>query len=139
MRLRIIMKSENWLKVSNINLIKGRTKNFWVEIRNKKTYYDILIGKKGKKAHIHYGINPDFTLTFLQDRNMVQNIRQKLITEKGEVIEVEDKIFPNMSEELTLSYKGICRGDGKMRYFNLTEIRLIEKEKSHEINNKEEN
>ena len=120
-------KKESWLKVRNINLIKGRTPNFWVEIRNKKIYYDVLIGKKGKEAHIHYGINPDFTLTFLEDRDMVKKIKQELIKSDGEVISVEDKIFPSMKEELTLSYKGIYRGDGKMRYLNLTEIRLIEK------------
>ena len=119
-------KEDTWLKVRNINKIEGRTKNFWVKIKNKKTYYDVLIGKKDKEAHIHYGINSDLTITFLEDRKGVQNIRHELIKPDGEVIEMEDKTFSGMTKELTLSYKGICRGDGEKIYIDLTELRLIE-------------
>ena len=98
-----------------------------MKIRNKKTYYDILIGKKGKEAHIHYGINPDLTITFLEDRKGVQNIKHELIKPEGEIITMEDKTFSGMTEELTLSYKGICRGDGEKIYLDLTELRLVEK------------
>lgn len=120
-------KENTWLKVRNINWPEGRTKNFWVKIKNKKTYYDVLIGKKGKEAHIHYGINPDLTITFLEDRKGVQNIKHELIKPEGEIITMEDKTFSGMTKELTLSYKGICRGNGKKIYLDLTELRLIEK------------
>ena len=129
------LKEDTWLKVSNINKIEGRTKNFWIKIKNKKTYYDILIGKKGKEAHIHYGINPDLTITFLEDRKGVQNIRHELIEQNGDMILMEDKTFSGITKELTLSYKGICRGDGKMRYLNLTELRLTESPESDKREN----
>jgi len=131
-------KEDTWLKVRNINKIEGRTKNFWVKIKNKKTYYDVLIGKKDKKAHIHYGINPDFTITFLEDRKGVQNIKHELIKPDGEIISMEDKTFSGIKKELILSYKGICRGDGKKRYLDLTELRLVERIKSPESDKKEE-
>lgn len=124
---------DTWLKVRNINKIEGRTKNFWVNIKNKKTYYDILIGRKGKEAHIHYGINPDLTIHFLEDRKGVQNIKHELIKPDGKVILMEDKTFSGMSKELTLSYNGICRGDGKKVYLDLTELRLIESPESDKI------
>ncbi|MBI5803211.1 hypothetical protein HY448_00815 [Candidatus Pacearchaeota archaeon] len=123
-------KENTWLKVRNINKIEGRTKNFWVKIKNKKTHYDVLIGKKGKEAHIHYGINPNLTITFLEDRKGVQNIKHELIKPDGEAISMEDKTFSGMTKELTLSYKGICRGNGEKIYLGLTELRLIESPES---------
>jgi hypothetical protein len=120
------IKEDNWLKVHNNSKIEGRSKNFWMEIKNKGTYYDVLIGRKDKKEHIHYGINPDLTITFLEDRTGVQNIRHELIHQNGEVKVMEDKTFPNMSKEMNLSYKRICRSDGKNVYLYLTEIKLTE-------------
>ncbi len=129
------IKEDTWLKVRNINKIEGRTKNFWVKINNKGIYYDVLIGRKCKEAHIHYGINPDLTITFLEDRKGIQNIKHELIDQNGEVKVMEDKTFPDMTKELNLSYKGICRGDGEKIYLDLTEIRLTE---SPESDKKEE-
>ena len=119
-------KEDTWLKVRNINKIEGRTKNFWVKIKNKKTYCDVLIGKKGREARIHYGINPDLTITFLEDRKGVQNIKHELIKPGGETIVMEDKTFSGMTKELTLSYKGTCRRDGEKIYLDLIEFRLTE-------------
>ena len=73
----------------------------------------------------------------MEDRKGVQNIKHELIKPDGKVILMEDKTFTGMSKELTLSYKGICIGDGKKVYLDLTELRLIESpesDKKQEIN-----
>ena len=64
-------------------------------------------GKKDKSPHIHYGINPDLTITFLEDRNMVRNIKREAIKSDGKIIVIENKTFLGEQEELIFSYESI--------------------------------
>ena len=97
----MIKKNVNiWLKKTNKNVINGRTKNYWIKIRRKsdKGYFDILIGKKGEQAHIHYGLKPDCGYKFLEDRGKVKRVIREKINKSQEKKLIDERVFNQKGE-----------------------------------------
>jgi len=95
------MKEINlWFKRKNKNTIEGRTTNYWIKVRRKAKhgYFDVLIGKKGEKAHIHYGLNPDYTYRFLEDRGKVKRVKREKIDQKGKNTLIDEQTFNKKGE-----------------------------------------
>ena len=86
-----------WLK-KKVNSIEGRTTNYWIKIRRKSGYFDILIGKQGEDPHIHYGLNPDHTYKFLQHRGKVKGVKTEILKQDGNRELVDERIFSKLGE-----------------------------------------
>jgi len=119
--------------------MKVKSENFWVQIQIKidnkhGEYLDILMGKKGRKAHIHQGIKADETILFFEHRNLVNSVKRKMENiETGEVIE-KSKIFIKPDENLEMArLKLVKRHDPKTQTIYLEEIHLIEIKKKNII------
>ena len=71
MKDEIVPVEKLWTK-QVVKEVKNNT--HWAKVRTKKdpktgeTYFDVLIGLKGKEAHAHIGINLNQTLRFQQYR-----------------------------------------------------------------------
>lgn len=65
----------------------------WAKLRTKKdlktgeTYFDVLIGLKGKKAHAHIGFNLNNTLRFQQYRKITHSIERTVESQKHGFLE----------------------------------------------------
>ena len=61
-------------------------------------FCDVLIGKKGEEAHIHFGLNTDTSHKFVQDRGKVKNIIRERIMLNGEKVLIELSKSKNSSK-----------------------------------------
>ena len=87
-----------WIRRVKKSLIEGRTTNYWIKIRRKATHFDVLIGKKGEKAHIHFGLNPDHTYKFIADRGKVKGTKSEILKQDGSRELIAEKIFNKKGE-----------------------------------------
>jgi hypothetical protein len=73
-----------WIKPSTSLHIKNN--DSWAELKIKDSdgeqFFDILLGKKGKKAHMHMGINLDQSLRFHQGRGITDTLRRQVHSKK---------------------------------------------------------
>jgi hypothetical protein len=66
---------------------------YWAKLRVKRDerrgedYFDILIGKNGKDAHVHLGITLDQKLLFKECRGLVHKIGRKLESRQQGLLE----------------------------------------------------
>jgi hypothetical protein len=127
-------KAEIYLKRVNKNVVRGRTKNYWIEVRKKKDYFDVLIGEKGEKAHIHFGINPDTTTKFIEDRGKIMRMRkEKIGLDGGKVLLNEQKFFnkePNLPANLLISFDYKIKKIGKNKIYTAFEKITISERKT---------
>ncbi len=69
-----------WIKPGTSLRIKNN--DSWAELKIKddsgEQYFDILVGEKGKQAHMHMGINLDQSLRFLEGRGITNTIRRQM-------------------------------------------------------------
>ena len=62
----------------------------WAQFRTKKdrktgkTYFDVLVGLKGKKPHAHFGINLDQTIRFSQSRKTTHSIKRTGVSKRAQ-------------------------------------------------------
>lgn len=75
------------------NKIEGKTANYWINLRRDKGYFDVLVGKKGKEPHIHFGINPDFSYKFIEPRGKAKRIIREKIKPDGNKELIYEKDF----------------------------------------------
>jgi len=89
-----------YLKKTKKNIIKGRTKNYWITIRRKagEGYFDVLIGKKGEDSHIHYGLYGNYTYKFLEDRGKVKRVTRERIKKNKEKELIDERVFSKKGE-----------------------------------------
>lgn len=75
-------KMNNKLWINKTTTLRNENDKCWAELKIKDDsgdqYIDILIGERGKKPHIHMGINLDQSLRFLEPRGIVQKINKKI-------------------------------------------------------------
>ena len=117
-----------WLKRKNQNTIEGRTENYWIKIRRTKGYFDVLIGKKGEKAHIHYGLKPDYTYQFLEDRGKVKRVTQEKIKSEQERELIEKRVFNQKGEpQLIVQFRFNSRLENGNIHTYITGITLSER------------
>jgi hypothetical protein len=70
-------------------------------------YFDVLIGRKGREAHVHLGIALDQTLLFAEYRGLVRQVGRKIESQQQGLLEDGHKIIdPNAlaSSELILVF-----------------------------------
>ena len=97
-------KAEIWLERVKKSVVEGRTKNFWIKVKRKKDFFDVLIGKKNGKPHVHFGINPDASTKFIQDRGKVRTIKREHISLDGKKVLLEEQKFFDEEAELSVSF-----------------------------------
>lgn len=70
------------------------------------SYFDILLGGKGKDWHVHFGINLDSTFRFKQFRGGAYSIARNVESLKHGHIECKEKIVdPTVSPDTTMVFK----------------------------------
>ncbi len=86
-----------WTTTTYINY---RGEERWAKLRVKtyeatgEDYFDILIGKHGKKAHVHMGIGLDMRPLFTEDRGLVHKIARRMEQQQKGVLE-DKQVFIN--------------------------------------------
>jgi hypothetical protein len=69
------------------------TEHAWLELKIKKDsrrgdfYIDGLMGSKGKKAHVHFGLNADQSYRFLLPRGSLHTFGRRAVDSKRGVLE----------------------------------------------------
>ena len=88
---------KTWIKPSTSLRIK--TSEAWAELKVKdydgEQYFDILAGKKGKKAHMHMGTNLDQRIRFLDERGITNTVRRQVESKKYGPISDETREITN--------------------------------------------
>jgi len=104
------------MEESNVKLWIDKTKKEikddknWAKLRVKKDketdidYIDVLIGVKNKSAHIHFGLNLDNSMKFIETRDIMKAISRKVESKKYGLIQDEkviiDKSINNVSNTI---------------------------------------
>ena len=120
-----------WIKRKSKNTIEGRTKHYWIKVRRKKGYFDILIGKKGEEPHIHDALYPNYEHKFLADRGKLKSVRREVIKKNKEAEIIEERTFGNRGEpRLIVKFRFNSRDkegllSTYLRGITLTEKRMI--------------
>ena len=81
-----------------------KDENNWAKLRTKKdhktgeTYFDILIGLRGKEPHAHIGFNLNQTLRFQQFRKITRSIERKVESQKKGFLEHKKAIVDEQAK-----------------------------------------
>jgi len=76
------MNENLWIKKQS--KLETEDKTHWAKLRIKKDsrknddYIDILMGKRGKSWHAHYGFNLDQSIRFTEFRGVVHSIKREI-------------------------------------------------------------
>jgi len=123
-------KSEVWLGRTKKNVVEGRTENYWIKVKKKNGFVDVLIGKKGEEAHIHFGLNPDTSHKFIQDRGKVKNIRRDRIMLNGEKVLIDELKFSDKESDFIIDFNyRLTKIDEKSYKSDIEKIIITERKK----------
>ena len=92
-----------------------KNKDFWMKLRIKndrktnQVYYDILGGRKGKEAHVHYGFNLKGDLIFDLPREQVQKLRREADSHLHGRISDEEKILKKSEGKINFIFRVIVK------------------------------
>ena len=112
------------------NKIEGRTKHYWIKLRREKGYFDVLIGKRGKEPHIHFGINPDFSHKFIKPRGKAKRLIQEVTKSDGSKKLVYEKDFGIKGDpQFIVKFRFNTRIKGGNLYTYLEGLKLMERRK----------
>ena len=119
------MSTTFWIRESKREY---KDKTHWAKLRIKKDkqgkqYIDVLVGRKGKRWHAHFGFNLDQSLRFAEFRGVVHSIQRDVESSKKGHLEskkiiVDPEVKPMKELILKLNI------DGDTKEVTIREFRL---------------